>query len=383
MKKTVIGASAIAAALLTQPASAAVDCASLPGTIYITGSTAAKPFMAALGQALVGVTTLVYKGQGSCIGVDAILNSTKITGTASYWDKDGKEQTCNLNLAGDAVDIGVSDVFATTCPGVASVPKEVSDYFGPNQVMNMVVPAKSSQVSISAEAAYFLFGFGAAQGQVAPWTNDAMVFVRSETSGTQQMIAHAINVPANKWKGQSQSGSGAVLSGLVGAADQQAAIGILASDVVDANRDKVKGLAYQHYHQQCAYLPDSSATAFDKINVRDGHYPIWGPVHFFARPAGLKADAAALLGYFTGSKTPPVSVNLLDLEIAAHTVPSCAMKVQRSSELGDLSAFSPNEPCGCYYDFKSNGQSSCGKCNDDKGCSGATPKCRLGFCEAK
>ncbi len=385
--KAVPLASAAALLTCTHTASAAVDCATLPNNTYVTGSSAVKPFMAALGKALAGSSTIVYKGQGSCTGVDAIINGTKMTGTASYWDATGVEQTCNLTVTGDVADIGVSDVFATTCPGFASLPNDVGDFFGPNQVMELVVPKASSQVAISAQAGYFVFGFGAMAGQVAPWTNDAMLFVRNESSGTQQMWAHALNVPANKWKGAQHTSGGALLTDLVAAADPEAAIGILAADVADANRDKIKALAYQHYHQDCAYLPDSTATAFDKINVRDGHYPVWGPLHLLAKIDNAKnpskPDAATLIGYFTGKKTTPMGVSLLDLEIGAHTVPACAMKVQRTTELGDMKPFASTEPCGCYFDFKTNGSTNCTKCMNDGGCSGATPKCRFGYCEAK
>lgn len=380
-------AAGAAAGTIAGTAAAATDCASLPGATYITGSSAVKPLIAGLATALSGTTTLVYKGQGSCTGVDAILNGTKITGTASYWDATGTEQTCNLALAGDAADVGVSDVFATTCPMVTSLPSDVGDFFGPNQVMNMVVPSASSQTMISAEAAYFVFGFGQA-GMAAPWTDETFVFQRGPTSGTQAMIAAAINVPANKWKGVMESSSGNMLSALVAAntTGAEKAIGILASDVADTNRDKVKILAYQHYKQDCAWLPDSSSTAFDKLNVRDGHYPIWGPLHLLSKVDAnknpVKPEAQKLVGYFTGKVATPSSVNLLDLEIGAHTVPACAMKVQRSSELGAVSAYTPDTPCGCYFDFKATGSTTCAACSKDTDCTGSANHCRYGYCEA-
>jgi ABC-type phosphate transport system substrate-binding protein len=363
------------------------DCATLPGSTYVTGSSAVKPLIAGLAKALAGTSTLIYKGQGSCVGVDAVLNGTKLTGTASYWDATGTELTCNLTLTGDVADVGVSDVFATTCPGVTSLPTDVGDFFGPNQVMNFAVPVASSQTMISAEAAYFVYGFGAA-GMAAPWVDETFIFQRSATSGTQAMIAAAINVPPNKWKGVPESSSGNMLSALVaaGSTGAEKAIGILSSDVVDANRDKLKILAYQHTSQDCAWLPDSSSTAFDKINVRDGHYPIWGPLHLLSRVDAaknpVKADAAKLIGYFTGKNTPPAGVSLLDLEIAAHTVPACAMRVQRATELGAVSAYTPDAPCGCYFDFKATGATTCAACTSDASCPGSAKHCRSGYCEA-
>jgi ABC-type phosphate transport system substrate-binding protein len=385
-----VAAPLMAAAALTAAGSALADpdCNTLPGSTYITGSSAVKPFMAGLGKALSGTTTLIYKGQGSCVGVDAVISSTKITGTASYWDVTGTEKTCNLDPAGVVADVGVSDVFATSCPGVASLPAGVGDFFGPNQVMELVVPTASSQASISAEAAYFVFGFGKA-GMVTPWIDESQLFVRSPTSGTQQMLARAFNVPADKWKGMSLAKSGDVLTAVASSVSPEAAIGILSADVADANRDKVKTLAFEAFKQKtCGFWPDSTATSFDKRNVRDGHYPVWGPLHFFANVGAnnvpTKPDAANLIGYFTGKAPVPAGVNLLDLEVSAHTVPSCAMKVQRSTELGDVSPFTPADPCGCYFESKLNGSPAmgCTACTKDAECGGSATHCRHGYCEA-
>src|SRR5262249_38272776 len=156
------------------------------------------------------------------------------------------------------------------------------DFFGPNQVMNFVVPTASSQTLISAEAAYFVFGFGMA-GKADPWTDETFIFQRSATSGTQAMIAAAINLPPTQRKGVSEAKSSDMLAAVSMSTAPEKTIGILASDVADQNRTTVKILAYQHYKQECAWLPDSSSTSFDKINVRDGHYPIWGPLHLLSK----------------------------------------------------------------------------------------------------
>ncbi|APR79522.1 Hypothetical protein A7982_04869 [Minicystis rosea] len=330
-------------------------------------------------------STIIYKGTGSCTGVDAVFNGTKITGTASYWDATGTEQTCDLTTGGDVADVGVSDVFSSSCAGFGAPPADVGDFYGPNQVMSFAVPKASSQSLISAEAAYFVFGFGM-NGNVTPWNNDQFIFQRSASSGTQSMLAAAITVPPAKWKGVSQSSSGNMLTAIASSAQPEATIGILAADVADANRDKVKVLAYQHFKQDCAWLPDSSSTSFDKLNVRDGHYPLWGPLHFFAKVDAnkdpVKTDAKNLIGYFTGKVATPANVNLLDLEIKAYTVPECAMKVKRTSELGAVASFTPAEPCGCYFDKTANGSTSCMACTKDADCTGSSKHCRYGYCEA-
>lgn len=355
----------------------------------MAGSSAINPLISKLAPALAAQTpaiTIVYQSQGSCTGVNAILAGTKITGTATIWDTAGAAGNCDLSIAGDTVDVGLSDIFPLSCPGVTTVPADVGDFFGPMQVMTFVVPKASSQVSISAEAAYFVFGFGTA-GQASPWIDENFLLRRNESSGTQQMIGRSILVPANKWKGKDEGKSGTLLTDVANSTSPEATIGILATDVADANRDKVKILAYQHYQQDCGYWPDSSPTAFDKMNVRDGHYPIWGPLHLISKVDNSKnpvnANAATVIGYFTGKVATPSSVNLIDLEIAAHTVPGCAMSVGRDTEVGPLFSQQPSEPCGCYFDFKATGSTTCKTCTSDTDCASPNPKCRHGYCEAK
>ena len=88
---------ALLASLVGRRASAA-DCASLPSPIYVAGSTAAKPLLAEIGKFMSAQSppvTIVYQGQGSCAGVDAILSGTTLVGTGmtapKYWDATGLE----------------------------------------------------------------------------------------------------------------------------------------------------------------------------------------------------------------------------------------------------------------------------------------------------
>jgi hypothetical protein len=161
------------------------------------------------------------------------------------------------------------------------------------------------------------------------------------------------------------------------------AIGILSTGEADDARDKIRELAYQHYGQSCGFWPDSSATSFDKMNVRDGHYPIWGPLHLFAHVDSsgkpTNPEAATLIDYVSGAKQLP-GANLIDVVINAHLVPQCAMQVTRTSEIGALASYQPAEPCGCYFDKKTTGTTSCTACTKDSDCS--TNHCRNGYCEA-
>jgi hypothetical protein len=364
----------------------AAPCSGSPSPTYIIGSSAVQPFVVELQKALGTTATLVYQSKGSCVGVDAAINGTKMTGTATVFDSTGTGASCDLDTAGQTADLGVSDVFATTCAGFTSVPSTIGDFHGPNQVMEFVVPAASSQKVISAEAAYFVFGFGTTGG-VDPWTDETQLFVRSSTSGTQSMISLAINVPSTKWKGKSEPNSGAVLADVAASTSPEKAIGILVAGDADKNRDKVQPLAFKAFKQYCGFYPDSTNTSFDKINVRDGHYPIWGPLHFYTgidtsgKPTG--AGAKNFVGYFDGSVALPAGAKLIDAEINAHTVPSCAMKVSRTTELGDVAPFTPTGACGCYFDKLATGTTSCtATCTTDTDCTGSAKHCNYGYCEA-
>jgi ABC-type phosphate transport system substrate-binding protein len=362
----------------------------------VAGSSAIKPFLAKVAAELATLATpitVVYQGQGSCTGVNYLTTTPvgTITGTGVIWDTTGAEVAggCTLSLSGNTVDIGVSDVFATSCPGVTGLPADVSDFYGPVQAMTFAVPVQSTKTSISAEAAYLVFGLGAA-GEVSPWTDETLIHVRSETSGTQQMIATAIRVPAAKFKGKGHAKSGDVLADLVAAASSGHAddtLGILAADYVDVNRSSVKSLAYQHFGQLCGYWPDSDVNAFDKANVRDGHYMIWGPLHMLTKTSGgnpVNPNAKVIIDYLSGA-VDPTTFDLIMTEAKGGVVPDCAMRVRRDSEIGPLMSYMPARSCECKFVKEATGAApaSCQTCAQDSECPAATPKCNYGYCEVQ
>jgi hypothetical protein len=377
-----------------------VPCSSLPNPIYATGSTAIAPFLGTIAQVVARPdsagrsVTVVYQGQGSCHGVDAILNGTPITQTATYWDPtvtnvSQAALTCTLSPGGNVADLGVSDVFATTCfdlPG--DLPPNVGDFFGPVQIMTFVVPQASSQYAISAAAAYLVYGFGAT-GDVTPWTDEQLIEQRSASSGTQNMIARSIGVPAGLWHGQANAASQNVVNallaaGMLGSTSASAAIGILGTDFADNYRGQVRVLAYQAYGQQCAFYPDSTATSEDKANVRDGHYPIWGPVHLLARltTQGVTTNAAVgqIINYLSGTAPLPGQGNLIELYATNHLIPTCAMHVTRTTDGADISSYASPQPCSCYYDSLV-GTTTCAHCASGNDCPSAAPNCSYGYCE--
>lgn len=383
--------------LLTGAPAQAAECSSLPNPVYLAGSSASKPVLKQVAKILAArdpAITLVYQSVGSCAGIDAMVNGTPVTATAKYWDASEAEVACDLPPGGSTVDIGISDVYAESCD--YTLPSTQKDFFGAVQVMAFVAPAAASESSISAAAAYVALGFGGQTHVVPPWDNKDFFYIRADSSGTKAMIAKAIGLPVSKWIGNVQSGSGDVNAAVSSSVQPDKTIGILAADYADANRDKMKILAYEHSDQLCGYLPDSTSTSFDKINVREGRYAIWGPLHFVANTDGAGAgipgagnpagtSVATVLDYLTHSGLSEAdSRAMIEAEAAAYTVPVCAMKVTRTSEVGPTTPFVPDEPCGCFFEsLKGATATECTECTSNADCSGATPTCRFGFCEAK
>lgn len=376
-----------------EPASAA-PCSGLTNPIYGLGGSASKPFLAKLSKALASLpspntATLVFQAPGACLGIYGILNNTPITGTASYWDATGVEQTCDLPAGGQALDFANMANSAVLCAQAPNpLPADVGDYLGPVNTVNFIVPVASSQYSISAAAAYFVFGFGTT-GQAAPWTIDNEITLRDQNSAVQQLAGVAINVPATKFlhgvNGLNQNG---VISRVASSANPENAIGFVSGEAADAARATVRTLAYQHYGQTCAYTPDSTLTAHDKQNVRDGHYFISTPQHFFAKKDATTGvitspTARTLIGYFTGEVPLPTGLDLLRIEIDAGTIPSCAMRVSRDGDLGAFHTYKPAKSCGGYFDSLTGGTTAKACPAGPSDCPAATPACNYGYCEVQ
>jgi ABC-type phosphate transport system substrate-binding protein len=400
MKRILVGSAVAAAAVLAAPSDAfAADCSTLTNPVYIAGSSAVQAILKQVSPILQAQTppvNIVYASQGSCVGMQDITDpqGTPIpAGTAVIWDSTGTAGSCTIPVGGHAADIGVSDVFPTTCPSI-TLPATLKDFQGPVQTMTFIVPAASTQSSISADAAYAVLGWGGAMYPVMPWNDQNQLFIRNATSGTQQMIATAIGLGAAKWKGIDKMNSGGVVTAVAGSTAPQTALGI----VVTGNADPVshsvanatlKILAYQHTGQKCGYYPDSSSTTFDKLNVRQGRYAIWGPLHLVAAVDGqgvpTNASAKTVINYFTRNGLNKADTkSMIDGEIAAHAVPQCAMQVSRNAEIGAEASYAPVGACGCYFESKvGTASAGCHTCNMDTDCSGTTPKCNYGYCEAQ
>jgi ABC-type phosphate transport system substrate-binding protein len=383
--------------------------------VVVGGSTAVQPFMSVVAQLLAGTGfQLVYQPSGSCTGVAGLfsLDASKrvvkdIAGRyAQLFNPDGRpfpdgkpSHDCTFSTQNGmppvtpvALDVAVSDVFANGCdPTYTATPPQgpIGEYFGPIQPMTFVVKAASKETSISAEMGHVVFGRSSNDPGSNPYSDPALYFVRNSGSGTQQMISRAIKLDAGKWWGVDRGGNAQVLSQMQAVSESNVnnAVGILSTDFTDIARGSVRILAFQDLGQLAGYYPDSSVNTRDKRNVRDGHYAIWGPIHFFAALTTNNntlpnAAATALVNKVTGKLDQP----LLDKIITSGLVPPCAMTVKRSSEMGPIEFYAPSAACGCYFEAHvPDGQApaSCTPCSGPADCGGDRPACSFGYCEAQ
>jgi hypothetical protein len=250
------------------------------------------------------------------------------------------------------------------------------------------VPAASSATSISGQAAYLVWGFGAdATHQVAPWSDPAFLYHRDKNSGTENVFARVLGIDVTKVKGTYFSSTGQIKAALLGAppADADKVLAMLNANILDENRTSIRALPYQHFEQSCGYWPDSAADLLDKRNVRDGHYPIWAPIHLFARSDGQgEASSPAakrfihlVLGTEQISGVDPIK---LEATTPSHLIPQCAMRVSRAEDGGGLASFDAPSPCGCYFESLV-GQTDCQPCTTGDACPAEASRCSYGYCE--
>jgi hypothetical protein len=379
-----------------------VNCTDVaPNRIYMYGTSDFAPMLKAAQPLLSAANPpyrAIYVNASSCAGVISVFDSTKrvilnpaagaTPNYAYYYDDSGVQHSCLLDAAGNTVDIGVSNLFAPTCntttasytPGGT-----VSDYTGPIVPFSLSVPAQSSQVSISAEAAHMVFGMSGKAGgsglkDAAPWVDPTYFFIRSSTAGSTVLSAVLFNVPKTKFWGIDRLSTDNLRDSMLASTEAEGSIGILSIVDADVNRGNLRSLYLQSAGQLSGYLPDLNKNSFDKMNVRDGHYPLWGYQHFFTPigAGGVPSDAAK--AFVTRFSIARLDAKLLDNVIGASLVPQCAMKVVRT---GEETTFTPNNglQCGCYFDYKTSGKTDCTPCQASSDCPTERSACNYGYCE--
>jgi hypothetical protein len=158
--------------------------------------------------------------------------------------------------------------------------------------------------------------------------------------------------------------------------------------VYDSHRSTLNAVAFRGHNRTNAYHADSSPTSTDRKNVRDGHYVIQGPLHFFTaltdgQPSPL---AKQVLEYLVGSvpidPNDTANTSHVSTVAALGTVPQCAMMVQIDRDGGYFSPFTPAVSCTCRYERVVNGKelAGCVSCTSSSQCAvGKT--CQTGYCE--
>jgi hypothetical protein len=339
-------------------------------------------------KAMGDTATIFYAERSSCDGVAAmVLDEPKLSGEIVYFDADGTKNRCTLD-APHSAEVAMSSLFAPTCAkqsnladGV-SLPPDVEDLLGPVNPVMFATGATSQERAISAEAAYRVYGLGDRSG-VAPWTNENTIFRRRATSGNQQTIALTLGLDPDALRGRDSNGSSNMLAAVRDSAPPSATIGISSSEIVDPNRDVMKTLAYRHYGQPVAFYPDSDSGAYDRQNVRDGHYFMWIPLHILAH-ATASDPAKALVQVLSNRRLAPVpSVDLFGALKRVGNVPQCAMHVKRSKEGAPLEPYTPAVSCDCAYNAASPGvtPSDCMACRSSAECPSSKSRCSFGYCE--
>jgi hypothetical protein len=385
-----------------------------PNPIYLSGSSAFEPTAGQMAVKLNATTvadadkvTLVYSATSSCDGPTNITMSKALSGNADYWTPNADptmppvKHSCTLD-ANIVPDVGVSDIFYENCPGnTLPIPSNMTDVQGPVQAMIFIVPkSNTAQTNLTAAEAQDIWGCGMSGG-VTPFTDGATpptdptaqmadmqsTQQRNSGSGTQGIVAKAIQVPPTAFKGKINGTGGNLVTSLLAAPHQDQAIGFLAADSYDSQRTKLNSLAFQAFGQSKAFYADSASDTFDKRNVRDGHYVVWGPEHFFVAVDGNKVisnpKAAKFTGWVSGATTT-TAFNFVDLAGTANVIPQCAMKVKRNQDGGNVQFNTPTAPCGCRWESvatKTATPPGCTACTMDSDCAAAGKKCSFNFCE--
>ena len=393
------------------------DLAAQAGTsiIYVTGSSNFPPFLKTFAPVLaVDNYSVVWVTTNSCAGVDSIYNefsgaappildpkkqtlSEKAGRETDFYAKDGTTVPCLL--AGSVqVDIGEGEIYAKTCqqtigydPTNPVAQANVGEYIGPIMAMAFGVPSASSQNAISAEAAQVVFGRGGngpdgtGASTKLPYTDPIQFFNRASSTATNQIMSRGMQIDPTKWWGVDQKTASNMAKQLKQVPEQlkEKTIGIIGTDTADGVRGDVKELAFQAHGQTCAFWPDSTPLSEDKKNVRDGHYALWGPIHFYTKLyGGHPSDTAG--AFVTRFAETKLDQALLKGIIDSHNIPKCAMSVTRDEEMGPLKPYKPPVSCACFFEMEATKETKCQPCpNGPQDCPPDRPACNYGYCEVQ
>ncbi|MBX3259934.1 MAG: hypothetical protein KIS78_25315 [Labilithrix sp.] len=379
----------------------------LPNPVYGAGGSAVTATLGAVATALAALpeserVTIFYWDPGACVGYHAFVDKDTGSGLATppayfkYWDAAGNLTQCEATGA-EVLSFAHMGNTPALCPAKQPLPAGFGRFTAPVQTVNVITHPKSEFDSISAEAFYHVYGFGpgAAGRSVAPWSVPEGVFGRATNSFVHQMLATAFRVPPTAFKvpeANVVSTNQLTVQGVFAwgeSNDPNQPLGYVSGSAADDGEDKgqSKTLAVQYFDQTCGYLPDSSRTRKDKLNVRNGQYALFTPGQFYAKVDGANAIANAqvekLVRWFDGTLPAPGGLDIVKIIIQSGDIPLCAMRANRpDGDLNPIVSYAPPAPCNGYFEFTATGSTSLASCTDDDQCkTGAGEKCRFGFCE--
>ncbi len=385
----------------------AQPCTALPNPIIVSVPPAAEPFIQKVAFLLQRTktpnpmpATVAWQVNPSCAGVDVVANDKSAScvdggclhGQAKFYPvADDPIAFCDLDAGattGTKANLVLSEVAPATCLNYAgNPPAGVLDSGAAGPVIPyalvMSQQAPQSANSIQAEEAHFVFSVGG-PAQVPPWLKSATVFLFGNKDAAELLLGPRVKLASDRWKGTIVSTADDLLAGLK--SDAATALGILATPFADTRRSDFRILAFQALSQHGAFFPDRKSNSFDKQNVRDGHYPLWGFLHMIQResptaPGQPKYSKGNQLATMLLGNAPAAGQDVVDLQVAAGFVPKCAMRVTRQSDAGPPAATAPADACNCWFEqkVKQPGEPlGCKECPDGV-CAEGT--CRRKLCE--
>lgn len=387
---------------------APTPCSALDNPVYVAGAPAAEPLVKQVAQLLqrseAQRLTVIWQLKTSCDAVDALArdtggactNKTCMTGQARFWTLDPRDtepKECDLPTTGARIDVALSDVFPQTCPSWSQtpLPSTVMDYSassGPISPYALAMDKQAAENSIYAVEGHFVFGAGKSAG-VQPWLNDAVIAALGDQDSGQLLVGQQLKLALGRWKGTAANNPDEVVTMLF--SDPAQGIGVMPTSIIDARRAEVKALAFQALKGRVAFYPDRKPSSFEKQNVRDGHYPIWGYLHALmqkdsAMPTQPRSQTGRRLAdILLGASSAVGGKDTLLLQTQAGLVPRCAMKVSRKDDRSPMMPWLNPEPCHCWFEKNvSGGLLGCKECPDGKDATcGGSGKCRRSLCEVQ
>ena len=89
----------------------------------------------------------------------------------------------------------------------------------------------------------------------------------------------------------------------------------------------MRTLGFQSMGQHGAFFPDRKFSSFDKQNVRDGHYSLWGYLHMIQAPIpacrGACLTAAGRVANILLGRETVASRDTVPMQLSAGFVPQC------------------------------------------------------------